>query len=97
MAGRYTVVISPRAEAELKEMIEEYPLIADARDRLRKRLEVLERFPFIGRNLPPGKWGGHQLLLGPFAWMASVYRVEGDLVRVVTIEDCRRAGAASGT
>ena len=79
MAGRYTVVISPRAEAALQQMIEQYPLIGDTRDRLRERLEVLERFPFIGRNLPPGEWGGHQLLLGPFAWMASVCRVEGDV------------------
>jgi len=27
--------------------------------------------------------------------MASIYRVEGNVVRVVTIEDCRRAGAAT--
>jgi hypothetical protein len=94
--GRYTVVVSPLADAELQRMIERYPLDPDTRSRLRERLAVLERFPFVGRDLPQGKWEGHQLLFGPFAWMASVYRVENSVVRVVTIEDCRRAGAASG-
>lgn len=95
MASRYTVVVSPLADAELQRMIERYPLDADTRGRLRERLAILERFPFVGRDLPPGKWNGHQLLFGPFAWMASIYRVEGNVVRVVTIEDCRRAGAAT--
>lgn len=95
MASRYTVVVSPLADAELQRMIERYPLDADTRGRLRERLAILERFPSSAATCRPGKWNGHQLLFGPFAWMASIYRVEGNVVRVVTIEDCRRAGAAT--
>lgn len=96
MAGRYAVVVSPRAEIELERMVDEYPIPASTRARLREGLRDLERFPNMGRNLPPGKYGGHQILFGPYAWMASIYRVDGNTVRVVSIEDCRRADAASG-
>ncbi len=89
----YSLELSPRALAELEHMIASYPLPADTRARLRDRLALVERFPHSGQDLT-GRWAGHQRVLGPFRWLASIYVVEGTQVKVVTIEDCRRSSAA---
>ncbi len=79
--------------SELDRMIETHSLPADTRARLRQRLEQIRQFPFSGQILE-GRWAGHQRVLGPFAWLASIYVVEDDIVKVLTIEDCRQSTAA---
>ena len=91
-----TVELSAAALHDLDELIDTRSLPADTRERVKRRLEVLEAFPRIGRRLE-GRWQSHRVLLGPWRWMLFVYLVldEEDRVLVVTVQDARSAGAAT--
>lgn len=90
-----TVLVAPVARDRLDEIIADYSLPADTRDRVRDRLAVLERFPLAGQQLT-GPWLGFRRLLGPWRWMQLIYHYDpiADVVGVVTIEDVRSSTAA---
>jgi plasmid stabilization system protein ParE len=91
-----SVELSARALQNLGDLIETRSLPANARDRVRQRLEVLEAFPRIGRRLE-GRWHSYRVLLGPWRWMLFVYLVldEEDRVLIVTVQDARTGDAAT--
>lgn len=90
-----TIVVAPVARERLDEMIVDARLPADARDRVRECLSILQRFPLAGQQLA-GSWRGFRRLLGPWRWMQLIYHYDpvSDVVAVVTIEDVRGSTAA---
>lgn len=84
------VEVSAAARADLEDLISSHSLPADTRERVKRSLRHLERFPLLG---PPisGRWEGFRFLLGPWRWMILVYvfLAEDDRVVVVTIQDGR--------
>jgi plasmid stabilization system protein ParE len=91
------VELSAAAVEDLKQLIATHELPADTPARVARSLRALERFPEIGPELS-GRWSGLRFVLGPWRWMILVYAVldERSRVVVVTIQDARRAGAATG-
>lgn len=88
------VEVSAAARDDLAHLISSHSLPADTRERLRRSLRDLERFPLLGAALC-GRWEGFRFLLGPWRWMILVYvHLEGDdRVVVVTIQDGRSASS----
>lgn len=91
-----TVELSASALQDLDELIDTRSLPPDARERARRRLEVLEVFPRIGRRLE-GRWHSYRVLLGPWRWMLFIYLVldEEDRVLIVTVQDARTVRSAT--
>ena len=91
------VLVTETAVQDLTELIAEHSLPRDTRERVKKRLRPLSRFPAMGSPLE-GRWAGSRFLLGPWRWMLIVYEYvdESDTVFVITIQDARRAEAATG-
>jgi plasmid stabilization system protein ParE len=90
------VRLSVVAVEDLDRMILTYSLPADTRERLRRSLRALERFPRLGRELE-GSWKPLRFVLGPWRWMLIVYsfdEAEGAVV-VATIQDARSSSAAT--
>jgi hypothetical protein len=84
------VELSRTAVDDLDELVFTHSLPADTRERIRRILRGLERFPRLGAELQ-GRWTGFRFVLGPWRWMLLVYvylEVE-DRVVVVTIQDGR--------
>ncbi len=73
-------------------------LPANTRDRVRRALRPLARFPRLGAALHGG-WAGYRFLLGPWRWMLIVYShdEDEDRVVVVTIQDARAGDSATAT
>jgi len=92
------VEISAAAREDLERLIASHSLPADTRERVRRSLRHLERFPLLGPAMG-GRWQGFRFLLGPWRWLILVYVYfeEEDRVVVVTIQDGRAASAATGT
>lgn len=88
--------ISAAALEDLERLIASHSLPADTRERARRSLGHLERFPLLGPALS-GRWEGFRFLLGPWRWliMVYVYVEEDDRVVVVTVHDGRAAATAS--
>jgi hypothetical protein len=88
--------LSEAAAANLARLIVTHSLPADTRERVKRSLRPLERFPRLGAELE-GRWAGFRFLLGPWRWMILVYVYfeDEDRVVVVTVEDGRSARAAS--
>ena len=63
---------------------------------MRLRLEPLERFPRLGKELG-GRWHPLRLVYGPWRWMFILYSYEetDDLVLVVSFQDGRSSAAAA--
>jgi plasmid stabilization system protein ParE len=90
------VIVTPRAVADVQELIDGVGLPPDAFRRLQRSLRVLERFPLAGRALT-GRWDGTRFLIGPWPWMIVVYNHDeaDDAVYVVTVHDGRSSSAAT--
>jgi plasmid stabilization system protein ParE len=90
------VKLSVVAVEDLDRMVLTHSLPVDTRDRLRRSLRVLQRFPLIGRELE-GRWKPHRFVLGPWRWLliVYVYDQQEDAVLVVTIQDARSSSAAT--
>lgn len=90
------VVVTPAAADDLERLIRTHSLPADARDRVRRSLRGLERFPLLGAELG-GRWSGFRFLLGPWRWLIVVYAYDEalDRVAIVTIQDGRAASAVT--
>jgi plasmid stabilization system protein ParE len=92
------VEITRNSTEDLDHLIRTLSLPGDTRERVRKALRPLERFPLLGPELP-GRWVGFRFVLGPWRWMILVYVYLEDLDRVivVSIEDARSARAVTAT
>lgn len=88
------VELSEAAVDDLARLMRTHSLPPDTRERVKRSLRPLERFPLLGAELA-GRWAGLRFLLGPWRWMILVYvHVESeDRVVVVTIQDGRSSRA----
>jgi hypothetical protein len=88
------VEVSDAAAEDLARLIASHSLPADTRERVKRSLSGLERFPRMGPELS-GRWTGFRFLLGPWRWMILVYALfeEEDRVVLVTIQDGRSSRA----
>lgn len=88
------VEVSDAAAEDLARLIASHSLPADTRERVKRSLSALERFPRMGAELS-GRWTGFRFLLGPWRWLVVVYVLfeEEDRVVVVTIQDGRSSRA----
>lgn len=93
------VEISRSAAADLERLIRTHSLPEDTKQRFKRAVRSLARFPRLGPALD-GRWAGFRFVLGPWRWMLVVYvhLEEADRVVIVTIQDARssRAARASG-
>lgn len=90
------VVVTPRAVADLGELIDTLGLPGNTRRRVQTSLRILERFPLAGRALI-GTWEGTRFLIGPWPWLILVYLHDehDDAVYVVAAHDGRSSSAAT--
>jgi hypothetical protein len=90
------VELAAAAIEDLDRLIITLTLPADTRDRVRRSLVALRRFPRLGPELG-GRWSALRFILGPWRWMLIVYRFNepGERVTVVTIQDARSSRAAT--
>ena len=88
------VLVAPTARDQLEDLIEQYTLPDDTRDRVRSAIAMLAHQPDAGQILG-GRWTGYRRLVGPWGWMQIIYEHDepADQVNVVTIEDARSATA----
>jgi plasmid stabilization system protein ParE len=84
------VELSAAAVEDIDRLIRSHSLPSDAKERLRRSLRPLERFPRLGAALE-GRWMGFRFILGPWRWMVVVYVYleSEDRVAIVTIQDGR--------
>jgi hypothetical protein len=82
--------LSRAALDDLDELVFTHSLPSDARERIRRILLGLERFPRLGAELE-GRWTGFRFVLGPWRWMllVYVYLEDEDRVVLVTVQDGR--------
>jgi hypothetical protein len=92
------VIVAPSAWIALDELIATRSLPGQARSRVVATIMALAVFPERGRRLP-GRWSGFRYVLGPWPWMLLVYEYEPstEVVAVVSIQDARAIGAATGS
>ena len=88
------VEVAVAAVEDLSGLVRTHSLPPDTSARIRRSLELLERFPRLGEELG-GRWAGTRFLLGPWRWMIILYSFleEEDGVVVVTIQDGRSAAS----
>lgn len=84
------VVVTATALAELESLILTHSLPSDTKERFKRAVRDLGRFPELGPVLE-GKWRDYRFVLGPWRWMLVVYRYEvvEDIVAIVTVQDGR--------
>jgi hypothetical protein len=82
------VELSASAVEDLDRLIRSHSLPGDTKERLKRSLRPLERFPLLGTALH-GRWSNFRFVLGPWRWMVLVYvHLEAhDRVVIVTIQD----------
>lgn len=92
------VIVTPTAQRDLETLIRTQSLPPTTRERVRRSIQPLERFPRIGASLH-GRWAGFRFVLGPWRWMIIAYHYdeESDRVSIVTIQDGRSARAATSS
>jgi plasmid stabilization system protein ParE len=90
------ISVAPSARDELVHLIAFLNLPGDTRARVRARIRPLAEAPERGAPLG-GRWVSFRFILGPWPWMLIVYSYDADAdqVSVVTIQDARRANAAT--
>lgn len=91
------VVVTEVARADLRTMILTHSLPVSTVERVRAAISPLADLPQLGPALE-GTWVGFRFILGPWPWMLLVYVWDeaAGVVAVVTIQDARSAGAATG-
>lgn len=90
------VEFAATAVEDLDRLIRSHSLPPDTRERIKRSIAPLKRFPLLGASLE-GRWSGFRFLLGPWRWMILVYVYfeDDDRVVVVTIQDGRSSSFAS--
>jgi plasmid stabilization system protein ParE len=89
------VEVSGSAADDLDRLIRTHSLPKNTRQRFKRAVRPLARFPRLGPELG-GRWSGFRFVLGPWRWMLVVYvhfETE-DRVVIVTIQDARSSTAA---
>jgi hypothetical protein len=92
------VRVSEAAAARLERLILTHSLPSDTRDRVKRSLRIVERFPSAGHRLA-GEWAEFRFILGPWRWLVIVYSYDQneDVVHVVTIQDGRSSQAVTAS
>ena len=92
------VEIAQRAIENLELLVLTHNLPADARERVRRSLAPLERFPRLGATIREDR-PDERFLIGPWHWLVVVYeyRETEDRVVVLTIKDGRSAAPTRPT
>jgi plasmid stabilization system protein ParE len=90
------VEVSAAAAEDLERLIRTHSLPPDTKERVKRSVRSLRRFPKIGVALE-GRWEGFRLVLGPWRWMLIVYvhLEDEDRVVITTIQDARSSSAAT--
>ena len=90
------VIVTPRALADLQELIRVLGLPESTLRRVARSLGILESFPLAGRALT-GRWEGVRFLIGTWPWLILLYAhdADDDAVYVVAAHDGRSATSAS--
>lgn len=90
------VIVTPRAVADLGELIDTLGLPANALRRVQTSLRILQRFPLAGRALI-GAWEGMRFLIGPWPWLILIYLHDehDDAVHIVAAHDGRNSSSAT--
>ncbi len=90
------VVVVPAAIEDLELLILTHSLPADTRERVKRSLRPLARFPLLGATLE-GRWYGFRFILGPWRWLIVVYAYSAatDVVEIITIQDGRSGRSAT--
>lgn len=90
------VELSAAAVEDLDRLIRSHSLPSDTKERLKRSLRPLERFPLLGAALED-RWTGFRFTLGPWRWMVLiyVYLEAEDRVVIVTVQDGRSSRFAS--
>lgn len=93
------VVVAPSARDSLERLIKTHSLPPSTKERVKRSLKRLERFPLLGRAIEEGRWSGYRFILGPWRWMVVLYRYDegSDTVMVVSFEDGRSSTAATAS
>ena len=91
------VVIAPEAVGELERLILTHSLPPNTKDRVRRSLQPLTRFPLLGTGIEQGRWSGYRFVLGPWRWLIVLYKVdaESETVMIASFEDGRSSEAAA--
>ena len=91
------LVVTDRAARSLAELIDSHSLPVDTRDRVRRTLEPLKRFPLFGATLDDPASPQLRFLIGPWRWLVIVYayREADDTVAILAFEDGRSARSAT--
>jgi plasmid stabilization system protein ParE len=89
------VEVSGSAADDLERLIRTHSLPKNTRQRLKRAVRPLGRFPRLGPELG-GRWSDFRFVLGPWRWMlvAYVHFETEDRVVIVTIQDARSSTAA---
>jgi hypothetical protein len=91
------VEVSQVAAADLDSLILTHSLPKDTKQRFKRAVHPLGRFPLLGPVLT-GRWSGFRFILGPWRWMLVVYvylkSTEENRVAIVTVQDARSSTAA---
>jgi plasmid stabilization system protein ParE len=84
------VEVALAAVEDLDRLSRVLTLPRNTRERMRRALRPLARFPRLGAELH-GRWAGYRFVLGPWRWMLIVYAYheDADRVVIVTIQDAR--------
>jgi hypothetical protein len=90
------VRLSSETVKDLDHLIASRNLPLDTKERVRHRLEPLERFPRLGKELG-GRWQPLRITYGPRPWMFILYSCEEaeDRVLVAGFQDGRSSTAAT--
>jgi hypothetical protein len=90
------VEVARAAREDLDHLIRVLSLPSDARERVKRCLRPLSRFPHLGPELI-GRWEGFRFVLGPWRWLLVVYLFDEaeDRVVVVTMQDARSSTAVT--
>lgn len=90
------VLVTQRAQQDLREAIATLGLPANTPVRVAQRLRGLRAFPRLGPELPGGQ--GLRYLLGPWPWMIVVYRLDqdADVVWILSVQDVRSSTSPLG-
>jgi len=91
------VLVAPQAVGDLERLIRTHSLPSDTKDRVRRSLLPLTRFPLLGTEIEEGRWSGYRFVLGPWRWLIVLYLFDAmnDTVMVASFEDGRSSAAAT--
>lgn len=90
------VEVARAAREDLDRLVRVLSLPPNTRERVKRSLRTLARFPRLGPELS-GRWKGYRFILGPSRWLLIVYVFEEaeDRVVIVTMQDARSSSAAT--